>query len=385
MSYQQYYEFRAVDQPLSPGQMQELRQLSTRADITRERFTNTYNYGSFRGDPARLMEAYFDAHVYVSESCTCRLMLRLPRTVLPTDMLDRYAVDEGLQWRVTDKHLILEWQRYEDFDCEWTPGEGWMDQLVPIRDELARGDFRSLYIGWLASASRALLYDDEETVNCRNDENGDENDETDRTNRVGPPIPAGLESLTDSQIALASFLDVERDLIAAAAQTSPDRSVDDCSCQAIVEWSAELSEQEVRAILVRLLEGEGMRVLTELRSRYHRARAESAASAEGGSGARSPGDLLAAPVRIQGERKRREYLAALARRPSELWSTVSALAEEQKASSYDAACRLLIDMRDSSIQAGLRQVFDAKLAQLLGKHSRRTVPMRRLKEAGLVS
>jgi len=34
---------------------------------------------------------------------------------------------------------------------DWIEGEGWMGQLLPIRDELARGDYRSLYIGWLSS------------------------------------------------------------------------------------------------------------------------------------------------------------------------------------------------------------------------------------------
>jgi len=66
MSEYQYYEFLAIDRPLSSSEIQELRKLSTRAEITSTRFTNTYHWGSFRGSPSDMMERYFDAHVYVA-------------------------------------------------------------------------------------------------------------------------------------------------------------------------------------------------------------------------------------------------------------------------------------------------------------------------------
>src|SRR5258706_535606 len=60
MSEYQYYEFRAIDKPLDKKQMEELRALSTRAEITPTSFSNEYSYGDFRGDPNKLMEKYFD-------------------------------------------------------------------------------------------------------------------------------------------------------------------------------------------------------------------------------------------------------------------------------------------------------------------------------------
>ena len=42
MSEYQYYEFRAIDRPLTSRQMGELRKLSTRAEITPISFTNEY-------------------------------------------------------------------------------------------------------------------------------------------------------------------------------------------------------------------------------------------------------------------------------------------------------------------------------------------------------
>ena len=46
MSDYQYYEFLALDRPLTSKQREELRQLSTRAEITATRFTNEYHRGS---------------------------------------------------------------------------------------------------------------------------------------------------------------------------------------------------------------------------------------------------------------------------------------------------------------------------------------------------
>ena len=51
MSEYQYYEFLALDRPLTDEQRAELRKLSSRADITATRFVNEYSYGDFRGSP----------------------------------------------------------------------------------------------------------------------------------------------------------------------------------------------------------------------------------------------------------------------------------------------------------------------------------------------
>ena len=78
MSEYQYYEFLAIDQPLTADETAELRALSTRATITPVSFTNEYNWGDFAGDPDKLMQRYFDAHVYVANWRTAIFMVRLP-------------------------------------------------------------------------------------------------------------------------------------------------------------------------------------------------------------------------------------------------------------------------------------------------------------------
>jgi hypothetical protein len=49
MSEYQYYEFQAIDRPLTRKEMEGLRALSSRATITPHSFTNVYNWGDFKG------------------------------------------------------------------------------------------------------------------------------------------------------------------------------------------------------------------------------------------------------------------------------------------------------------------------------------------------
>jgi hypothetical protein len=390
MSEYQYYEFQTVDRSLTREQMSELRLLSTRAIITANRFANTYHYGDFRGNPRKLMESYFDAHVYVSNFGTVVFMLRLPRTVLSVDTLAGYTNYEGLDVWSTDEHTILEWRIDEEPDGEWVEGENWMSQLLPIRDELVRGDYRSLYIGWLAS----LTKDSWEKEEAWDEE---EEDDVSGTSDREPPVPAGLGSLTGSQVALAAFLGVDNDLISVAAARSPEVAGDAASDQKVAEWVARLPEQEARVIIARIIQGEGLRIQTELQSRYYRSSNEFTENSQAGNvGKRgvSPSELMAMAAQAandrkqqefeEQERKRQEYLSGLVPRFSSLWATVNALATEQKASSYDKACTLLVDMRDAYVQAGRRTDFDADFARFAGQYSRRPALFRRLKEVRLL-
>jgi len=61
MSEYQYFEFQAIDRPLTPEEMAVLRKFSGRARITPSSFTNEYNYGDFKGDRWAWMENCFNA------------------------------------------------------------------------------------------------------------------------------------------------------------------------------------------------------------------------------------------------------------------------------------------------------------------------------------
>jgi len=169
MSEYQYYEFLAIDRPLTTDEMAELRALSTRATITPVSFTNEYNWGDFKGDPEKLMQRYFDAHIYVANWMTATFMVRLPIEALTKETAKAAAVPYLLDIKATKTHWIITWsleesENYDRFGIE--DGRGRMARLAPVRDELLRGDLRSLYIGWLLAAAGEMMDDDEMEPLC---------------------------------------------------------------------------------------------------------------------------------------------------------------------------------------------------------------------------
>src|SRR3954453_21979886 len=139
--------------------MDELGRLSSRAEITPTSFTNTYNYGDFRGKPEALMDRYFDAFLYVANWGTHRLMFRIPRRFLDAEMSSAYCDNESLSLKAKKEHVVLEFSSEDEEGDEWTEGERWMSSLISLRAEVMRGDFRALYLGWLASLE-SLDWDD---------------------------------------------------------------------------------------------------------------------------------------------------------------------------------------------------------------------------------
>lgn len=94
MSEYQCYELLALDRPLTLEEEAALRAISTRADITTTRFWNEYEWGDLKADPAKLVERYFDAHMYVADWGTHRLILRVPTKRVDARALRAYFVGE---------------------------------------------------------------------------------------------------------------------------------------------------------------------------------------------------------------------------------------------------------------------------------------------------
>jgi hypothetical protein len=162
MSEYQYYEFLAIDRPLTSDEMAALRGLSTRAAITPVSFTNEYNWGDFKGDPDKLMERYFDAHVYVANWMTAIFMVRLPIEALTRETAKAMATPYLLDVKLTKTHWIItrsleESENYDRFGME--DGRGWMARLIRIekqkRDrkqrEIKRREKRKAYLKNLSS------------------------------------------------------------------------------------------------------------------------------------------------------------------------------------------------------------------------------------------
>src|SRR6266545_3420007 len=156
MSEYQFYHFQAIDQPLSQQQMQALRDISTRAEITPTSFINAYNWGNLKANARDLMRQYFDAHVYVANWGSHRFMVKIPRDLLDLEAAQVYC-GACCEMYVNPTHVILDFTAPEGDDGYYADDSeadaSWMASLLPIREDLMRGDLRALYLAWLAGAA----------------------------------------------------------------------------------------------------------------------------------------------------------------------------------------------------------------------------------------
>ncbi len=236
MSEYQYYEFQAVDHPLTTRQMADLRRLSTRAHITPTSLTNTYNWGDFKGSPGRLMERYFDAHFYLANWGSRSLMFRLPPGTLAPAVARRYAAGTGLEIRTHRRQTIVSFSTggdAESFDPE-TDGTGCLASLLPLRRDLATGDVRCLYLGWLLGLQGGHVH---ETA-------------------AVPEPPPGVRALTGPLRAFVELFGLDHDLLAVAAAQSADLSAR-LPARAVNAALAGLTTKQRDALLRRLLRDPG--------------------------------------------------------------------------------------------------------------------------------
>lgn len=380
MSEYQYYEFQAIDRPLTRDEMTELRRDSTRAEITPTRFWNEYHWGDFKGDPRLWMERYFDAFIHLANWGSHWLMLRLPRALMDPSEIAEYLLEDGLEGWWTQESVVLSFSSETD-EPDWEEGRGWLSSLVNVRTSLMRGDRRSLYLGWLAQAWSGHLDDD----------------------TTEPLVPPGLAELDAAHQALADFLRIPIDLIAAAAESSaPLRSVT-IGPEAVADWLATRSTAEKDALLTDLLLGERPHQLAVLRQGIERA----LSPADGGTGAierRTVADLLERANALMQSRTAREaaeraaerarhaaeaaerrarYLKTLRGREEALWSKIDDLASLRHAAAYTEAVEWLVDLRELAEDAGSVADFVARLRSFRERNDRKPALIRRLDAAGL--
>jgi hypothetical protein len=159
MSEYQYYEFQAIDRPLTAKEQGELRSYSTRARITATSFINDYPWGSFKGNSDLWMEKYFDAFLYLANWGTRVLKLRLPSSLLSVEDVRTYCYTDLALATEKDGKIILSFVSEEEPNGEWEEGENWLSSIIPVRSELARGDHRCLYLAWLLSVQNGEKFE----------------------------------------------------------------------------------------------------------------------------------------------------------------------------------------------------------------------------------
>jgi hypothetical protein len=221
VSEYQYYEFVALDRPLTTAEQAEVRELSTRATITATSFRAAWASAGSRSSGRA-----------VSSSSSC--------------------VDPQVSVYATSDHVIL------DMTSEDEPGdedededlEGSLSGIIGTRAELAAGDLRPLYLAWLSGYG---------TWERDEDAFDDEDEDV-----VEPPVPPGLGSLTASQRALADFLRVDADLLDVAAKTSPALPQAKQDPRGLTEHIAVLPASEKDRLLGLVATGHATRARAEL-------------------------------------------------------------------------------------------------------------------------
>lgn len=375
MSEYQYYEFLALDRPLTDQQRAELRSISTRAEITATRFVNEYQWGDFKGDPRKLMERYFDAFLYLANWGTRRLMFRLPRGVLDSKTAERYCYTDTASLIETGSHLILSLYVDREPDDYWDQPGGQLTAMVQARAELAAGDLRLLYLVWLLA--------------LQSDEVDDEDTE--------PPVPAGLEHLSASLQAVVDFFEIDEDLIAVAAASSPSIQ----EPEGMAGWITSLPAEQKDALLARVATGEGAQVRALLLRRFRTASgspptapARTAAELWQAAGNRKAARAKAAE-RSQRQAEARtaaaqaasyaKHLDQLATHTEAAWEKAPEWIETKRPRDYDLAVSLLRDLQALADRQEDPAAFRKRFLDLRAEHQRKPSLLDRFDQAGLPS
>lgn len=376
MSEYQYYEFQAIDRPLSDADRQALRDLSTRARITATSFTNSYEWGDFKGDSAKLVERWFDLHLYVANWGSRRLMIRWPARLVDRDRFDDFVGEvDGVGLGVVGEYLILDIVRDEVEFEDWDDGSGWLAALTPLRAEVLAGDYRLFYLLWLTAVEADAIEADEPE-----------------------PMP-GIGPLTGALEAFANFFGIDSDLVQAAAERSATSDSDE-SLDSARHVIAVMTEREKTGLLDRLFAGDP-HVAAELRSTVRkRLESETACST---AIPRTAGELRdrARAIRLYrehieankaaeerrkqveaAEKVRQTRLEAIRRRSEGVWQEVEDEIERRNSGSYDRAAALLTDLRALAEQQGTIEDFLRRLHEIRGRHVRKERFIERLAAIG---
>ncbi|QLE54206.1 hypothetical protein [Nostoc sp. TCL26-01] len=368
MSEYQYYEFLALDRPLTSAEKTYVQSLSSRVQLTSTQAVFVYNYGDFRGDPKQVLEKCFDVMLYMANWGSRQLMFRLPKSLVDPAVFAPYCQLDAISISTTRDFIILDIDINDEEMGEWSEGEGWLSSLVSLRDDLLRGDLRSLYLAWLKAAPM----------------------EYSEADLLEPPIPANLQTLSSTLQAFVEFFGIDQDLITAAATASIAQAQDEQQLEDLIPL---LSEQECHDFLVRVARGEPQ-VRIQLKHRLRELSHKPKNHVSNDTSRRTLSELLELAEQESDRREKEQHKEAyrikvqtweaLAKKEASVWTEVFQLIALKQAKPYDQAVAYLRELRDLAKYKGRLADFQSRIRQIQQDYSNRPGLISRLHQAKLL-
>ncbi|HEY6840793.1 MAG TPA: hypothetical protein VI114_06205, partial [Chthoniobacterales bacterium] len=243
MSEFQCYQFRKIDGSLSDEAIEEISDLSSRAEVSSTSALFTYDYGDFPADPLKVLMKHFDALFYTANWGTRRLAFRFPKFSVNQEVLSRFAFEEKINIEGNCGHLIVDLFFDDDSFSEWFDEGRTLDRVIGVYDDLLAGDYRPLFLSWLQAVLVAYGWNPDVTLG---------------------PIPPGLNELVERHRMLIDLFEIDLDLIAAAASFSDP--IQQVSNEDLAEAIESMPVAQQAAFLRRMVLGESPAIVTaELR------------------------------------------------------------------------------------------------------------------------
>ena len=199
------------------------------------------------------------------------------------------------------------------------------------------------------------------------------------------------KKLSDSLQSFADWLEIDSDLIAAAAQISQTQEELKDPFEA---WVKALSDKEKTKLLVEIVTGDSA-IASQLQARLRQKFAPTSEILSiSDADRRRFAELVALAETQRSERqanekataaaKRHQYLETLKPQQAQIWETIDGLIARKQAQSYQQAIQHLIDLRDLAELEGKPAIFQDRVRQLQANYSNRSGLIRRMREAKLL-
>ena len=369
MSEYQYHEWQAIDRLLSPQEQEHVEQLSSHIKVSASRAVVTYHWSDFKYDPKKVLLKYFDAYLYFANWGTIRLLFRFPQGLIDESAVAPYCDDEYITFENSGNYQVLGIYFDPEYGEGWMQAEAGLSSFVGLRDDLLSGDYRLLYLAWLA---KGTLFDVDSDI-------------------LEPPVPPGLKNMSPGLSHFIAITELDPFLLRAAAEESdelePSQPID------YAKLIRHLTRAECDTFLIDLANGRSG-VAHALRQRL-----QSFLPSKRPLAPRRPRTLAQLKQRAKtlqlAEKQRRDEIArkkhaqemeVLSRREDQAWKEVEHLLEHGRriASVYDDVTEKLVKLQQLAENKNNYSAFEMQIQKLVQRYATRPALMRRWRSKGWI-